>query len=104
MFPCIQQRQRLGWAAAGKALVLDILLIMTVNMAMTIAPPTIDVCREGWSSVEGVLYASIGEYTVSEFSGGQGFGCVERLLAPAFSISLLHEGTIDIASWKLSRC
>lgn len=71
---------------------------------MTIAPPTIDVCREGWSSVEGMPYTSIGEYTVLEFSGGQDFGCARRLLAPAISISLLRGETAGIASWKLTRC
>jgi hypothetical protein len=71
---------------------------------MMIAPPTIDVCREGSSSVEAMLSTTIGEYAVPEFSGGQDFGCAGRLLAPAISASLLHEETVDIASWKLSGC
>jgi len=49
----------------------------------------VGICREGWSFVKGMLSPSIGESAVPEFFGSQYFGFAERLLAPAFSVSLL---------------
>ena len=46
------------------------------------------VCRESWSFVEGMLSPLISESAIPEFFGTL-YGCTERLLAPAISISLL---------------